>query len=57
MVVKVKEYFEKTRHVKKTINLKNVFYVDKEMQDIIIEIYLIKRNLLISQLSSVQKSI
>ena len=29
MAVKVKEYFEKTR------NVKNKFYVDKEIQDII----------------------
>ena len=34
MVVKVKESFEKTRHVKKMTNLKNTFYVDTEMQDI-----------------------
>ena len=31
MLVKVKEKFEKTRHVKKMIILKNMFYVDKEM--------------------------
>ena len=37
MVVKVKEYFEKTREVKTMINLRNTFYVDKE----------IKRNLII----------
>ena len=29
MVVKLKEYFEKTRQVKKMTNLKNTFYVDK----------------------------
>ena len=44
MVVKLKQKFEKTRHVKKTIfkkimNLKRIFYVDKEMQDIMIKIY------------------
>ena len=37
MVVKEKEYFEKT-------NLKNTFYEEKEMQDIKIDFYLIKRN-------------
>ena len=31
MVIKVKEKFEKTRHLKKTTNLKNTFYEDKEM--------------------------
>ena len=41
MAVKVKESFEKTRQVK------NTFYVDKEMQDIMKEFYLIKRNLII----------
>ena len=63
MFVKVKEKFEMARHVK------NIFYVDKEMQDIMIEYYLIKRNLIISILlltqhnclisrrSSIQKSI
>ena len=40
MVVKVKEYFEKTRHVKLTTNLKGTFYVDKEIQDIMKEFYL-----------------
>ena len=46
MVVKVKEYFEKTRYVKKTTNLKNTFYVDKEIQDIKKQ-YQIERNLMI----------
>ena len=41
MVVKVKENFEKTRHVT------NIFYEDQEMEDITIEFYLIKRNLII----------
>ena len=44
MVVKVKEKFEKTRHVKKMINLKSTFYEDEEMQDTMIEFYLMKRN-------------
>ena len=48
MVVKVKVVFEKTRHVKKTRNLKNIFYVDKEMHDIMKEFYLIQGNLIIS---------
>ena len=42
MIVKVKEKFEKTRHVK------NIFHEDKEMTDIMKEFYLIKRNLIIS---------
>ena len=42
----VKKFFEKSRHVKKMINLKNIFYEDKEMLVITIEFYLIKRNLL-----------
>ena len=56
MVVKVKEKFEKTRHVKNNDkSKKNIFYKDKEMQDIIVEFYLIKRNLIISQRIGVQK--
>ena len=63
MFVKVKEKFEMTRHVK------NIFYEDKEIQDIMKEFRLIKRKLLpsflfliqhnyiLSRLSSVQKSI
>ena len=48
MVVKVKEYFEKTRQVKNNDKCKkNTFYEDKEMQDIMKEFYLIKRNLVI----------
>ena len=69
MVVKSKEYFEKCREVKKMTNLKNTFYEDKEIQDIMKNYYQIKRNLIISfllpiqhnfilsRLSSVQKSI
>ena len=35
MVVKVKEYFEKTRHIKKKRKIKKyIFYVGKEIQDI-----------------------
>ena len=46
MVVKVKESFEKTRHVKNNKKLKNTFYVVKEIQDIMKEFYLTKRNLI-----------
>ena len=38
MAVRVREKFEKT-------NLKNIIYVDKEMQHIMIEICLIQKNL------------
>ena len=41
MVVKIKEYFEKTKHVKKNDKSKKIFYVDKEMYDIMKEFYLI----------------
>ena len=47
MVVKVKENFEKTRHVKNNGKSKNTFYVEKEIQDIMNEFYLIERNLII----------
>ena len=43
MVVKVKDYFEKTRHVKNNEKYKNTFYVEKETQDIMIEYYLKKK--------------
>ena len=33
-----------------TTNLRNIFYEDKEMQDIMVELYLKKSNLLVSQL-------
>ena len=52
MVVKVKEYFEKTRQLKTTTNLKNTFYEDKEILDIMKEFYQIKRNLIISSIFS-----
>ena len=44
MVEKVKEIYDKTRHVEIMINLKNTFYVNREMKDIMIDFYLIKRN-------------
>ena len=44
MVVKVKEKYEKTRNNKNNDKFKKKFYVVKEMQDITIEFYQIKRN-------------
>ena len=44
MVVKVKESFEKTRHIKNNDKSKNTFYVDKEMLDIMKKCYQIKKN-------------
>ena len=46
MVVKVKEYFDKTRHAKNNDKSKK-FYEDKEMQHNMNEYYQIKRNLII----------
>ena len=40
MVVKIKEKFEETRLVK------NIFYEDKEMQDTMMEFYLIQKSLI-----------
>ena len=49
MVVKVKEYLEKTRNIKNNDKpKKNIFYEGREMQDLMIEFYQIKRNLKIS---------
>ena len=44
MVVKVKEKFEKTRHVKNNDKSKNTFYVEEEMKDITMEVHQLKRN-------------
>ena len=44
MVVKVKEKFDKTRDVEKMINLKNIFYEEKEIQDILINSFIKKTN-------------
>ena len=44
MTVKVKEKLKKHGMLKITTNLKNIFYEDKEIQDIMNEFYLIKRN-------------
>ena len=46
MVVKVKEYFEKTRQVKNNDKSKKYFYEDIEIQDIMKKNYQIKRNLI-----------
>ena len=55
MVVKVKEPFEKTRHIKNNDrSKKNTFYVDKEMLDIMKKYYQIKRTLIISILHLIQ---
>ena len=43
MVVRVKETFEKTRQVKNNDKPKNLFYEDKEIQDIVKRCYQIKR--------------
>ena len=55
MVVKVKEKFEKTRHVKN--NDKSKKYILRGQRNIMNEFYLIQRNLIISQRSNVQKCI
>ena len=47
MVVKIKKYFEKTKHVKNNDKSKNTFYEDKEIQNIMKKYYEIKRNLII----------
>ena len=52
MVVKVKEYFEKTRHIKNNDKFKNIFFEDIEIQDIMKKYYQMKRNLIISSIFS-----
>ena len=47
MVVKVKKFFEKTRHIKNKDKSKNTFYEEKEIHDIMKKYYQIKRNLII----------
>ena len=48
MVVKVKEYFEKKLEMLKiTTNLKSLYYVDIETQNIMKKYFQIKRNLII----------
>ena len=46
MVVKVKDTLKRLGISKITTNLKNIFYEDKEIQDIMKEFYLIGRNLI-----------
>ena len=48
---------ERLDMLKMKINLKNIFYEDRELQDIMIEFYLIQVNFIISRLGSVQKRI
>ena len=47
MVVKVKEYYEKTRHVKNNDKSEKTFYEEKEIQDVMGKYYQIKRDLII----------
>ena len=47
MVVKVKEKFEKVERLKIMIKVKSMFQEDKEVNVMMIEFYLIKRNLVI----------
>ena len=54
MVVKVKEKFEKTRHIKKMTNLKSVYYEERKTQDIMKKYYQKKRNFIISILFLIQ---
>ena len=53
---KNKESFEKTRHAKNNGNLKSRFYMEIEMDVIMIEFYLIQRNLIISRLVVYKKA-
>ena len=46
MVVKVEEYFDETRHVKNNDKSKKIILRGQEIQVIMIEFYLRKRNLL-----------
>ena len=54
---KSKNKLKKLDMIKLMINLKNLFHEGKEMLDIMRVYYLIKRNFIISRLSSVQESI
>ena len=47
MVVKVKENIESLGILKIRVKVKNTFYEDKEMQNIMIDYYLRKENLII----------
>ena len=58
MVVKVKKNpLKKVDMLKKTRNVKSTLDEDKEIQDILKELYLIKRNLTISRLKYCTKGI
>ena len=57
MVINVKEKFEKTRHVKKMMNLIYTLYVEKEIQDVMLKLYLIQKSLIISRFIGIQKGI
>ena len=46
MVIKIKEYSEKTRHIKNNDKSKKYIYVDKKIQDIMKKYYQIKRTLI-----------
>ena len=48
MVIKIKEYFEKTRHVKNNDKSKKYILRGQKMQDIMKKYYQIKRNFIIS---------
>ena len=55
MIVKLKESFEKKQGMlKKTTNLKGLYYEDREIQDIMKKYYQIKINLIISILFLMQ---
>ena len=54
MVVKVKEKFEKTRHMKNNDKSKKFVIEGQRIQDIMKELYLIKRNLILSILFLIQ---
>ena len=47
MVVKVKEKMRKSDMLKMMLNPKNIIYEDKEVEDIIVEFYLVQRNILL----------
>ena len=47
MVIEIKEYSEKTRHIKNNDKSKKYIYVDKKIQDIMKKYYQIKRTLII----------
>ena len=47
MVLKVKEFFEKTRHVKNNDKFKKYILRGQKIQDIMKKYYQIKRNLII----------